>query len=275
MMFKHLFFLLTGALFASLLVAQETTPPKVIGILPFKVTQQNQLDIAKQVEAIVYEEIVSSKRVGVVEREFFGELENEKWRQSQVDFIDGDVISKTRSRGARHLLIGQITQCDVSRKSNSNGGYYYSCGLKVSIRITDIETSLVTISATWENNSILDFDTGDTEAAAMAKSANSMRRRVRKFLDTYFPIKGEILQAQTNGTLVIGLGAVHGIQDNDRLTVYKTSEIAGRVFNEEVGEIKVSEVNGPELCTATIKKGKDIILSGLKSNDTYYVKTKS
>lgn len=275
MMFKSVFLLLLTGWAGLSLYAQPASPPTLIGILPFKVMDRHQLDIAKQVEAIVYEEFVSSRRLGVVEREFFHELENEKWRQSQTDFIDGSVIQKTRALGARYLLIGQITLCEVTRQQTDEGETYYSCDLKVSLRLTDIESSVVQASKTWQNNGLLDFDIGDTKAKAMAKSANSMRRRARNFLDDHFPLRGEILQLMEDESVLIGVGANQGVRKNDRLLVFATRRVAGRRYDEEIGEVKVTAVNGPVICTAKIKKGDEAVIAAIRDQSALYVKTKS
>jgi hypothetical protein len=272
-MLKPLFFTLFSTFIFSSLTAQSSSSPEIIGILPFKVVDRDQIDIAQQLEGQVYEILVGSNRMEIVERQFFSELENEKWRQSQDDFINGEVISKTKSRGARHLMIGQITQSDVSRNSSSNG-VSYSCDLKVSVRIIDIETSKIVISATWQNGSLIDFDTGDTKEKAMGNSVNSLKKDIRGFVEDYWPLTGEVIQLDPEGNALVNLGEANGIGKNDRLIVYTSTILdSGQVFTKEVGELKVSEINGPEICTARIRKGKPDIEQALGSGTKLYVKT--
>lgn len=256
------------------LYAQSDLPPKIMGILPLKVVENRQIEVAKQLEALVYEVVVGSQRMEIVERQFFSELENEKWRQSQDDFIDGSVISKTKSRGAHHLLVGQITQTDVSHSRNSDGSTTYSCDLKAAVRIIDIETSQVVISDIWQNNGLLDLDAGDSEEKAMGRAVNSLKKDIKKFVEEHWPLKGEVIQLDNSGNILVSLGEADGISKGERLIVYTESVLqTGQVFIKEIGNLRVIEVNGSEVCTTKIIKGKNDIHQAIADKVKLYVKT--
>ena len=255
--------------------AQDTGSDDVIAMLPFKASNSSRVMAAELVEAVVFETILDSKQVELVERQAFADLENEKWRQSGSDFEDGVVIEKTRSVGANKMMVGTITLCDVTSKRLDSGNYSYDCGLQVSVRLIDLETSKVVASESWEaGTGLMNLQFADSEKKAIAQSAKKINLDVRKFLAKYYPMRGEILQVTAGGDLILNLGSSHGIDKNDRLIVYTTAKVAGADYNEEIGEIKIDAVNGTERSTGKMKKGKIDIKQGLTSGVKFYVKTK-
>jgi len=270
----------------SISFSQNAVSKPTLGILPFKYDDSQCSEAARLAENLTYETFVNSGRLNIVEREFFSELENEKWRQSSDDFLNGEVISKTKSRGAQYLLIGQVTRCQTERKySETSGSYYFTADLTVSIRITDVESTSVIISDNWDNSGIgsisLDglFNNADTPEEAMANEAKRLGKEMEKFLEKYYPLEGRILQRLTGlqskeGDLVISLGTEHGIREKDRLIVYHKSIVADRSYNRDIGELKVNAVNGRDISTAEIRKGEEDIYQLLNQGETLYVRSK-
>lgn len=274
-MLKHQLLLIAVILFCGgSLLAQSGGEKPVIGILPFKVTLRNQTNAATQVESLTYDVFSESKRAALVEREFFHELENEKWRQSEDDFIDGTVISKTQSRGATHILIGKVTFLEIETNRKDDGSYSYECSMKVSIRITNIETSIVEASDIWEVGGFMTMRSANTKERAVAKAVKALKRDINNFIDEFLPLEGGIKQVKADGNLIIGLGEQNGIKKNNRLSVFQRSYIDGAPYLEEVGEVQVISVNGPSLSTVRIKKGRQQIIQLIQRQADLILKTK-
>jgi len=116
-----------------------------IGILPVKYQSGKEQDAANQVTNQLYDNFTNSKRAEIINREFFGDLQNEKFLTSEIDFVDGETLSKTKSKGAKYLLVGKVATCTVEEKKSSgttvgSPSVSYECFLNVGLRLIDVET---------------------------------------------------------------------------------------------------------------------------------------
>ena len=269
---KSLFLLLLATACASLM-AQDPNQ-YAIGIPPVKFSV-GDADAARQVEDLIYEYFVNSKRITIVERGFFKDLENEKWLQSSEDFIDTETIEKTKSKGAKQLLIARITSCQVERVDGTSGKKSYHCNLNVGVRLIDVETSEVIVSDSWTNGDHAiwnpkSFITSTSESGAIQKAVKELKKPVKQFMDDNYPVQAGIVSVETTAgtkakTIMIELGSEDGIKKNDKLVVYETGtrKVRGKdmSYKTEIGQIKIAEINGPSLATAEVKKGGDVILA--------------
>lgn len=269
--------------------AQDESLP-VMGILPFRCASSSDAGAARQAESLVYELFVNSKRLNIVEREFFEDLEGEKWRQSQEDFIDGSTIEKTKAEGAEYLLLGKIADCDVSREVDDDGDVSYECDLSVNIRIVDVETSEVKYSDHWENkgllnSGILNISLGaDSEGESIDKAINELKKPVMNFLDKYYPIKGVIIDVveQQRGEakrVMLKMGSEDGVKEKSKYLVFesKTRQVGDEEvsYRKEIGELKVKEVNGAHVSIAKVRKGGDLILQKFTTGADLVITTKN
>lgn len=267
--------------------AQPGTELSTIGILPFKHGSGKEAGAAAQAENLTYEMLVSSKRMNIVDRTIYRELETEDWRQSKVN-IGEDVIEKTKEKGGESFLIGEVTSFDIERLDDDKGGYNYYCNISIGIRIVDVETSEVTISNTWKSprRDILRPETwivSNTESAAVEKAVKKLDKEIQEFLDEHFPLQAPIFEVteEKGGqarVVMFGLGSEDGVQEKGQFTVVEVKErkAGGRTmkYTVEVGELKVAEVNGAHIATADVRKGGKEILDKFNEGATLLARTK-
>lgn len=285
---KSVYFILL--ILSSAFAAADAQPGKevsTIGILPFKHGSGDEADAAKQAENLTYEILVNSKRMNIVDREIYRELENEDWRQSK-DNIKEDVIEKTKEKGGEFFLIGEVTSFDVERLDDDKGSYNYYGNISIGVRIVDVETSEVAFSDTWESPRRNTFKpetwiVSNTESAAVEKAVKKLEKEIQEFLDEYSPIQGSILEVtQERGgqarVVMFGLGSEDGVQEKGQFTVVEVKErkAGGRTmkYTVEVGELKVTEVNGAHIATADVKKGGKEILDKYNEGANLLARTK-
>lgn len=102
--------------------------------------------------------------------------------------------------------------------------------------------------------------TGDTPDAAAVDVAKFARKAVRALVDEAFKINGTILEiSATKGDeakqVYISLGSAHGVGSKARFKVYELRTVAGRNSRKEIGELKVSAVEGEDLTLCDVVKG--------------------
>lgn len=265
--------------------AKNNDRPKV-AIMPFKYSQ-TEAAAAKQVEAMTFEIFVNSNRMDIVEREFFNDVEREKWRQSQGDFLDGKTIEKTKANGAEFMLIGKIASCNVERITSDKGSVSYHCDLNISVRVVDLETSEVVISDNWKNRgrglNPITWVTSNSKSEAVQKAARQLEKPIKAFLNDYVPVEAPIIKitdakGKTAKEVMIGLGSEDGLEEGDRFLVLEVTVVEAHGqknrFTEEIGELKVTQIGGQHLATAQIKKGGEEVMTKFNEGANLTIKHK-
>lgn len=272
------FFLLFCLVFGAPISGKSQSDEKVIIIVPFYAKNRQYNAAADQVYSYAMTEFVKSRRARFVEREKFSQIELEKMINSGDDFNPLNVIDIDQSIGGTHLLIGKINSCDTERKRRDSGDTYYTCNIQTSIRVVNIETGEIEMSDDWESGGLLPI-TASSEEGAVAKASKSQRRDASKFLDEFFPLVGSIKKVISDDEFIVGLGRADGVNEKDILEVFTVEDMGGDPFYTLLGSIKVTEVNGPSLCTAKLKgtergQPKDCISMAVHSRKKIIVKTK-
>lgn len=265
--------------------AQETSGEQALAILPFKYPGgSNFSGLSRQFESLTYEKFVKGKRVELVEREYFSELENEKWRQSEIDFVDGTTIAKTKARGAKYLLIGQVNDFKNVQTINDDGTKgNFSASASLTIRVINAETSKVEISgALSAKTDISDLFETTTETGSTNAVVKKMEKKVSQFINENWPLMGKIVQAAEEGgnklkAIIAKLGNAQGVAVGEKYLVIERQEkvIDGEklIFDAKLGEAQLTQINGEKLSTFRILSGGDEIQKKMGSG-ILYVKMK-
>lgn len=278
-----------GFLLVNLAYAQDEGTKKV-GILPVKYQDARQVDAANMITNLLYDNFTNGKRAKVINREFFSDLQNEKFLTSEIDFIDGETFSKTKSEGAKYLLVAKVATCKVEKKqgTNSNGqvSYYYQCYLNVGLRIINVETGETDNSYTLENKTGYFQDWGNTfkdrstESGAIKIAVDDLQKGLTEFMNKYFCVEALVLKVkETKGdklvSVLVGLGTDDGIERKHDFLVKEKSMLNDEPYYEQIGEVQIEEVNGKSLSTAKVVKGSQEIYAKLQAGATLVVTSKT
>jgi len=282
--------LFLGLGYVSIHAQKPDKTPKTIGILPFKYADPSYRTVALQAESFFYEMLVNSKRAIPVEREFFKDLEDEKWRQSSEDFIDGSTISKTSSRGAQDLTLIRMVSYQVEEiRNKENNSITYYCNIVLNLRIVDVETSQVKHSYTLKNptrniTNLKSWYTEGSKVAAEQRALKELKRSIEDFLNDYLPLEASILEIveENKGkakVVLIEIGTDQGAKKGDEFTVLENikRQAGGKEisYTAEIGEIEIKETNGPNISTALVKKGSDKIFEKFSQGGSIIIKSKT
>ncbi|MCE7923879.1 MAG: hypothetical protein DYG98_12540 [Haliscomenobacteraceae bacterium CHB4] len=258
-----------------------------IGILPVKYQSGKEQDAANQVTNQLYDNFTNSKRAEIINREFFGDLQNEKFLTSEIDFVDGETLSKTKSKGAKFLLVGKVATCTVEeKKSTSTTGLSvsYECFLNVGLRLIDVETGVTAQSYTLQNEkkmlsdwNILDGDKS-TPSEAIQAAVKKLDKDIKKFMDSYFPVEASVVKLKESSKdkavlVLVGIGSDSGVQKKQKFLVKEKSLVEGEPYYELVGEVEIEEVNGKGISTAKVTKGGKEIFTKMSQPGTKLVIT--
>jgi len=259
---KYQFLLAVLCLTTTFLCAQGASNEKMtIGIIPFIGSSKCGSNVADQVYSAAYVEFVNSGRANFVEREDFTQLEVEKLVQASEGVDVSSIINFDRSQGAAYIIVGRISRCDASRKYNKTAGtHYYEGNVQALVKVIEVETGLIHKADLWGSQSgvlgLFKSGRGDTAEDALANAAGSCKKSAKKFIESLIRLDGKILEMKDNKEAYVSLGSAHGIKKGDKIFAYVVKSIAGRKTEEKIGELKVTEVNGDDICTAKIMNAK-------------------
>lgn len=260
---KHSFLLAILCLSTIFLCAQSAPNKKItIGIIPFIGTSNCGSTVADQVYSTAYVEFVNSGRANFVEREDFTQLEVEKLVQASEGVDVSSIINFDRSQGAAYIIVGRISRCDATRKYNKRAGtYYYEGNVQALVKVIEVETGLIHKADLWGNKggiipTILSGGRGDTAEDALANAASSCKKDAQKFIESLIRLDGKILEMKDAKEAYVSLGSAHGIKKGDKIFAYEVTMVVDRKVETKIGELKVTEVNGEDICTARIMNAK-------------------
>lgn len=264
-----------------------------IAILPFKHSEgtEYQKEAAAMVTDRIFDRFIATGQAKVVEREFFKDLQDEKFLTSEIDFLDGSVVSKTKSIGAKYILTGKVSSLTMFNDKGS-----YKCNLSIGLRLIDVETGEVEKSYTMDSNkplnaSILEMPEilkevlKQTPGDALKAAVKNLEEHIKDFTNKNFPLEVEIKgisllskDQKKAQELEIRIGEAKEAKKKTKYFIKEKYMDEGDTILKEVGEVEITEVLGKNLSTAKVTKGgdkiKEKIEAGAQLVAIEYFKTK-
>lgn len=259
--------------------AQDPPEKEIIAILDFTHRSGPSMEqYARSVQNAVETGFVKSSRFVVVERSRIDALVAEM--QTQEVMSDDVVANIGKTLGASYVVLGNLESASAERQYTKNeNGQREAQGYKatVSFQVKIVEVESAQIKATEQiitNSSSLAALTDQGKDAAIAEAINRIDYAVEDFIIKTFPIEMFIIQiteekrGKAEMVEVLG-GSELGLHERDRLAVVIISEreIRGRVIRtaNEIGELRVESITGPETCLCKVMKGDEEIFDAMKN----------
>ncbi len=253
----------------------EGSERHTITIWPFD--GNNRYDARNTLSKAVVNGVRAAGRFEVIEREKLDYI------IEQIDIVKDiksskaeELISQGHLKGAEYILFGYVNFASVDRTSHEYKGktsYSYKAKTSLNIRIVDVETGNIKISETLtEDASISIKDSGDTKADAWSSLCKNMRKKIKGFIKSRFPMSVQIvnIESKKNGKafeVLIDKGSKRGINKNDEVKVYEIikMEMGGktREREKELATMVVKKVEGQDFSVCRVKKGGDKLLKKL------------
>lgn len=246
--------------------AQKQTEGKSSVFIDYFAHPSNVKDSwAEALRSKVIEGIQETNRVLITDVDAEDALRVEKARRENGELSaagDASRLAVMTQLGANYLLQGTITSLSVDHKRSDDGkSEWYAAVVNYTLKVVDPKNGTTIASKTFKHGeSITEMATGDTPDAAAVDVAKFARKAVRALVDEAFKLNGTILEINaTKGDeakqVYISLGSAHGVGSKARFKVYELRTVAGRNSRKEIGELKVSAVEGEDLTLCDVVKG--------------------
>lgn len=181
----------------------------------------------------------------------------------RITLLGNDATDKAADEAAPGIKVDcQVNEMgyttDIPSKKNISMGTI--CGhIDCLLQIKDIHTGELLESKSFKRDGY-EF----TTEAAIKDACKSIRKDFRKYLNSRYPLTGNILEKGLTKKdkvkeLYINLGKDQQVQKNMTFIVYEVKEVAGREVKTELGKLKVTEANDGDISLCKVTKGGDRI----------------
>jgi curli biogenesis system outer membrane secretion channel CsgG len=268
-----------------------------IAILDFTASSGIDQRFVQTAQEATTQGFVRAKRFVIVDRSRLDAIQNERNLQKSEEFILSSFTVEQRSAiGAQFLVQGTVTNGSVKstreNKTSAKGVTKYSvrhdAQLAVSIRVVDVSTGTsdvaVTISGSGSSGGFyLGAAQSGTQEQASSTAINNLTKEVDKWIGKTFPAQFAIVEIQSSDdksgaqqVLVAG-GTGTGLIKGERLTVILETVInvngTDKKRFQEVGELKVMDLDGEDFSICKVVSGGSGILQRFNSKEKIYAQT--
>ncbi len=242
------------------------------------------LNDAEAVRSKVMEGINTTRRVHIIDVASHQALALEESRRNNDNITSGGDIERLKvmvSEGANFLVIGRVTNMSVKREKNDKNIESYVAQVDYTVKVVNPSNgkTITTKGYTHQAGGSFLINTGKTPEEALASACNMVADDMKEFVELAFPLKGTVLEPtkikkKKVEELYIDLGSVNGLAEGTYFDVCIEREVAGRISNKVIGEVKVISVEGDDLSLCDVKKGKEEIKEAFDGKQTLIVKSK-
>ena len=274
-------------LFVALSLCAKEKSKESIGILRFQAASGIPDDIRVQVEQHVNGQFVAERRFDILERTKLEALEAERFLQ---EAMNPQQQQKLNEIGARWIVVGDISQAQVSQLSTDNG-VIYEAVLTYGLKILDVKTGRVAYAEQFSNSSgnvfqalTTVFQDKSSPAAALRSGLLSTDKKLAAFLDKAFPVLAKVISIEREGRrgqaeeILIAKGPADGITPKTKLVAFQRDklDVGGEMLTREreLGELVVLRSEGDHISICKVTKGGELIAARVNSGKTVYVKVK-
>ncbi|MDG1714558.1 CsgG/HfaB family protein [Lacinutrix sp.] len=254
---------------------------KSVAITSFETISSNvSLKYVKAIEDKVKEAFYATNRFDIVDRTNLRKLKAEKELQKSEDFIDGKTVQQSSLEGAEQIVTGSISQVDIVKNTIDNSDSY-DCKISFSLQVIDIATGQVLASELIRPKQSFIGGLGstlvggdNTPEKAFFNSLKGTQKAIDKFVGKHFPVTTliiEITEASSNKakSILINTGNLNGAKNKQEFTVFEliNKKVGGKTLirKKELGQIKITKVEGDEISEAKVVKGGEAIFTKFNS----------
>lgn len=255
-----------------------------IGVLKFLSEGRGGDRVSTAVEQMVYSRFADRRQFRVVERSRMDAIQAELAAQDILEVADKTAL---QSAGADYVVMGQVTQADVSSNHTQQGGTYYTAIVSYGVRIIDVSTGEVAHSESFSNgrgnmfaNAFAGFG-GDrsSPAGAVDIAVQQTGKQFDAFLNSAFPSYGRMLSVETRDrkgaplTVLVSLGKADGVGKKSKALAFRQESLLvdGRelVRKRPVAELSFVRSEGDQLSVFRIKNPSQGVEEAVGSDSVF------
>lgn len=244
----------------SITFGQKIEKP-ILGISQFTSTSNPKFTLS--ITEMIVKTVTNTKKFVVVDRSSYDKVKEELEFQKSEQFIDSKNVAKQDAAlASEFLLIGDLVKMNVFAMKNSDGSINgYKSSYAFTLKINNVETGETTESATFQTKvSDLMF----TPESAINESFKTVEIDVINYFNKTFPFQSKIVKVieakkdQASKVLIIG-GKNEGFVENIKIKVELVEEIEGRKLKTQIGQLKITKINGDFSEANVVNGGLDIM----------------
>ena len=194
----------------------------------------------------------------------------------QHDF-DMDVMVANIATSSRTVVETVKEKKDGKETERKVTNTYHKGILDVTLQMKNVGTGEVVCSPAF-NFSGSDYDKNRTGEEALSRVLESLSYYVSDYFNKMFPMVGRILEGATakkdkQKEVYIDLGSDDGAYKGLHLAVYILKTIAGNEAREQIGKLKISDVQGNHVSLCKVQSGSKDIKAALDAGKNVVVLT--
>lgn len=256
---------------------QEETQGKPVVYMDYFYRPTNvDANYAQVLRNFILQAITETQRVRLIDVDTNATLAAEKSRRESGELSAGDDANRLKvmtQEGANYLIQGSIDNLAITEVTPEKGSKYYRAILTLTLKVVDPNNGNTIGSESFNvGQGITEDNTGSTAQEAIITVCKTAKKKIDRFVDTYFAVVGKILEVgeikkDEVKTLYISLGSSVGVVKGDEFEVKKNRQIAGKPSATVIGKIKVEAVEGDEISLAKVTKGGKEIKAAIDADD--------
>lgn len=225
----------------------------------------------KALEDKVESIFTATNRFKVIDRIDIKAIVIEQETQKGEKYLDGLTVQQGKLDGAEAIVVGTLNSVDFEKSTTDKGAVSYTSRINFSLKILDVESGevLVNETITFKLGSWDVFHANDTQDQAFFSALKKGDKEMDKFLEKYFPVTAKIIEIigkdrNKAKTVLISMGKSKGAKKNKKLKVVEITSMTidgeTTIRKAEIGQIKITDVEGDKISKAKVLKGGDKIL---------------
>jgi len=272
-------------LFVSSITSYAQNEKEIVYVGNFTYTNNIGSSYVEGLRNKIIEGLATTNRLNVKDMRADVEVNNERNKATEdASAVNPEDLVKFKNLQAKYLIQGHVTSLETVKKTTNDGKVFYSGSAVFDLKIIDVETGTLKTTKNYTysgsgSGGLLSYGVGETPEKAIADLLKtSVESDMKKLVNEEFPVEGTILEItevkKEKATQVyIDLGELHGMNKGQAFDVYVEREVAGRVSQKKIGELKIEAVEGNDISLCKVNKGGEEIKTAVGEGQKIIVKS--
>ena len=202
----------------------------------------------------------------------------------RVRVVDG--INSTDGLTQEHDVMMDVIISNISTTSHSQAETikdkkvtktYYKGMIDATLHVKDVATGEILYSPTFRVAGT-EYEKHTSTEEALSSALTILRVKVRNYFNKNYPLYAKIIEGATakkdkQKEVYIDLGSESGAYKDLHFAVYIVKTVGGKEAREQIGKLKVTEVQGEDVSLCKVQSGGKDIKAALDEGKNVVVKT--
>lgn len=234
---------------------------------PVSINTETPFDDANGIVAAVINGLTHSYRMRVTDAtNMFTGIQGNKYNFI-MEVVVGTALTTTKT------VAKDVTTKDKDGKMTTKkvNVTRYVARLDVTICQTDVETNQIVNSPNF-----VIVEEANTSGAAVSAALGSLTQRVGYHYRHAYPLTANIIEGarvkkEKQKELYIDLGEAEGAEKDIHMAVYEVRQVAGKSARQQLGKVKILEVQGDDISLCKVQSGSKDIKTAIDEGKTLIV----